>query len=87
MPGLASVRPASDTEIKTRSHSSSRAFSVSPLLAGDFGKRVTLTLTLTLTLSSAPRLASRVMPWVHLLAPHRKSTMGAAACGAGSSPG
>ena len=40
MPGLASVRPASDTEIKTRSHSSSRAFSVSPLLAGDFGKRV-----------------------------------------------
>ena len=40
MPGLASVRPASDTEIKTRSHSSSRAFGVSPLLAGDFGKRV-----------------------------------------------
>ena len=35
MPGLASVKPHSDTEIKTRSHSSTRAFGVSPLLTGD----------------------------------------------------
>ena len=38
MPGLASVKPAEETDIKTRAHSSPRAFGVSPLLEGDFGK-------------------------------------------------
>ena len=37
-PGVATVRPAAETNIRTRAHSSPRAFHTSPPLSGNYGE-------------------------------------------------